>query len=114
MNHRIILAALEKVEEVGYISPTSDPPDILGVLLNTVASDGKGLGEKLDLIKMRCEIDHRDVDKLLSLSEDHSLKETPKQRRDRLRDHFASLVEAEDGPPFIYPDDFNLAEAEEW
>ena len=112
MNAEVILKAIQQVHEVGFHSPTAQPPDILGVLMNQVAADGKNLGEQLDLIQMRCEITPEDVDTLLTVSEVYRHTESPKERRDRLIDVFVGLVEA-DQVNSLPPDDFNPHEMED-
>lgn len=96
MNARIILAALEGVEEVGYKGPNLTPPDILGVLINQIGKGGKSIREKIEMMKEFAELGYEDINELLMISERTGPNETPKQRRDRLRDYFAGIVEAEE------------------
>ena len=94
MNNRAILDALLDVKEVGYLTPTSDPPDILGVLFLKYGVEGD-LGLTLDRVKEKCELNHRDIDNLLDRSDGTGKAESPKQRRDRLVDFFARELERE-------------------
>jgi hypothetical protein len=97
MNARKILKVLQGVEEVGYLTPTSDPPDILGVLMNSVREEkNDDIRVILDRMRLEFEINHRDVDDLLTVSEMHTSSESPGNRRLRLIDFLATHVEYQD------------------
>ena len=109
MNNEVILRAINNVDAIGYISPKSDPPDILGVLFNQVCADATNDQQRIDLLRQRAELTPQCITQLLHVSEMYGNKETPEQRRDRLLDHFAALVEKDQHSSLkLPPEDANM------
>jgi len=93
VNYSLLLKAVKEVKEIGYLTPNSLPPDLLGVLLNHVSSYTEPLDIRCRKMRDAFELTSEDFTLLLKFSERSGEKETPSERRDRLLDYFAGRLE---------------------
>ena len=124
MNNRKILEAIQEIDEIGCLSPDASPPDILGVLANCIYKkitwdSPPMIRDVMNRVKVEFDLNSRDSDELLALSEIVIIpSESPKKRQRRLLDVFAARVEdeellaerdpPEDVNPVLIPDDYSL------
>lgn len=121
MNNRKILEAIQEVDEIGTISPSASPPDILGVLAHSIYpvlewTSFSSIRFIMDKVRDKFALTPRDVDELLAISERTVQGESPAERRARLFDVFAGRVEdeellaerdpPEEANPALEPEDF--------
>jgi len=85
MNTKILLDAIENVEEIGAKTPYSNPPDILGVVAFHVLGLKPGSVSHIPWSRAwyLAELDSDDISFLIHASE-RVKGETPRQRRERM------------------------------
>ena len=95
MNNALLLQAVSSVDKIGFLTPLSYPPDVLGVLLDFSSSPYDRIQKRADEMREFFDLERDDISFLLDLSEKYREEETPKDRRDRLLDFFAGRLDSD-------------------